>query len=343
MSISSGVRKSVQFCFSSKAAKIFISLAISLGILAYICVRKRISFDTLGAEWAKIDQTILVATIIFSAIIHIFVGAHKLWRIMHAMGVEITYGEMLLVRLGAGPLRFLVPLKAGELVNVLYFYRHKEMSFGRASGAVIFDKGLNMIGTTYWLLLGVTLLPGLSSMLQTLFIGGLGLSYILFFFCVPLHDFVIRAAGRLHAKVGQFAAGVLAPFKEFSAAQKIYFLLYGLVFTLRPLVVCFLLFYAYGITIGIIEVLARASVAILAGHMPATVVGMGAREWAVSEMFSEFASKEIALSVGLLMTLTVHIIPMMLGVPWLGLFLKRLAKKESAEVVSNVGTVDLAD
>jgi hypothetical protein len=71
----------------------------------------------------------------------------------------------------------------------------------------------------------------------------------------------------------------------------------------------------------------------LAGHTPGTFVGMGPREWALTEMFASSAPKGIVLTVGLLLTLTVHIIPMLLGLPWVSWFLRRLA---------TVGTADTA-
>jgi len=323
--INKNIKKLFKYYLHSRGAKIFVHLAMSLVILVAIYFYKKIDIGTLRAELEKINGTVLLITIIFSAAIHIFIGAHKLWRIMCAMGIDITYSEALKVRLGAGPLRLLAPLDAGELVNILYFCRHKNMPLGRASGAMVLDKGLNLIGITYWLLLGLILLPGLSSLKQILLVAILGASYIAFFFCIPLHNLVVHITTRLHPKIGRFTEGLLAPFREFSPAKKLYFLFYGLFFSLRPLVVCFLLFYVYGISMKTVQILIGASVAIIAGHIPGTLVGIGPREWVISEVFSGVASTEVILSVGIMMTLTVHIIPMILGIPWVPWLVKRLA------------------
>lgn len=313
--------------------KTLISIAISFGILIGICVYKKIRFDGLAGAWSEIDKTVLVFTIVFSALFHIFVGAHKLWKIMCAMGVDMSYGESLLVRLGAGPLRFIVPLKTGTVVNILYFYRHKQMPLGRSSGAVVFDKGLNLIGMTYWLLFGLILLPNFGSTPRRLFVAGAGVFFVLLFFCGPIHELAIRISQRMHSKAGDLAEGVLSPFREFSVKKKLYFLFYGLFFTARPLLVCLFLFKAYDVHIKMTDIVARAMFAMFAGHVPGTLLGMGPRELVVSEMFSGFTSKEIALSVGILMTLTIHVIPILLGIPWVPWFLKRLAlnRNEIAE------------
>jgi len=328
--IDNRINNFIKCCLHSRGAGIFVHLAMSLAILAAIYFYKKIDVGTLRAEWEKINGAALVITIVFSAAVHIFVGAHKLWRILSAMGVDITYGEVLKVRLGAGPIRLLAPLDAGELVNILYFCRHEKMPLGRASGAMVLDKGLNLIGITYWLLLGLILLPDVSSLQQIVLVAALGVSYIAFFFCVPLHNSFVRVATRLHPKVGRFTEGLLAPFREFAPVTKLYFLFYGVLFSLRPLVVCFLLFYMHGVRINAIQVLTGASIAIMAGHIPGTVVGMGPREWVISEVFSGVASTEVILSVAIMMTLTVHVIPMIVGVPWVLWFIKKTTLRNQA-------------
>jgi len=314
----------------SRGGRVLLHVAVSLAILTAIFFYKRIDVGPLRTALGRINGPILAATIICSVLIHIFVGAHKLWRIMCAMGVDISYGETLKVRLGAGPLRLLVPLDVGEVVNVLYFFRRKKMPLGHASGAIALDKGLNLIGVTYWLLLGLIVLPSRSSPSKMLLTVALGVLYIGVFFWVPLHNFAVRAAGTVHPKLGRFVEGLVAPLREFPAAKKLYFLLYGFLFNLRPLAVCFLLFRAHGVHAGAVRTLTGASLAILAGHIPGSLVGIGPREFVFLEAFTSAAPSEVIFSVALMMTLTVHIIPMVAGIPWLPWFVKELAQSSRA-------------
>ncbi len=275
------------------------------------------------------NGTILLSTIVLSAAFHHFIGAHKQWCVLRAMQVDITYIEALWLRLGSGPLRTLVPLEAGELVNIVYFWRHKKMPFGRASGAMIFDRGLNIIGTSVWLLVGLILLADVANEWRALLLIGAGTAYGLFFFFTPLHDWVVRTATRILPKAGRFVEGVLAPFREFSVRQKFFFMAYGAFFQLRPLAVCYLLFRAFGVSPSPAHSIGYTSLAVMAGHTPGVFMGSGPRESAISFFFAGYATDDVLFSVGVLMTLTVHAIPVFLGIPWVWWVLKRLAKKES--------------
>ncbi len=321
-----------------------LSLALSGVILAFLWYYKGVRFDALASEWHRAAKGPLVATILASAAFHVFVGAHKLASVLRAMGVDIGYREVLLVRLGGGPLRVLVPLKAGEMLNVVYFWRHKRMPFGRASGAAVFDRGLNILGAVIWLAVGLALLPeawpetwprtwavpGLAwevPVKATLFLGAAAL-YIVFFFCTPIHGWAIRLAGRVHPKIGRLAEGMLAPLREFSFGRKVFFTVYGVVFQLRPLLVCMFLFRVYGVHPDLVTVIAYMSVAVIAAHLPGFIAGMGPRETAMVTLFAGLAPAATLFSIGLLQTFTVHIIPMLVGLPWSAWFVRRLVKRE---------------
>lgn len=299
-------------------------LAGSVAILAFLYFRKGLDGRTLAHEWQRADKSILSATILLSACFHVFVGADKLWRVLRAMQVRVPYPEILRIRLGAGPLRMLVPLKAGDILNVLYFWRHKQMAFGRASGAILFDRGLNALGAIFWLLMGLLMLPGFSVHRQVLLLVGVGAAYVLLVFCRPLQELAIVVAGRLSRKLERFVRGIFAPFQEFSVRAKVFFLAYGLAFQLRPLLVCYALFRAYGVAPPFPHILAYGSVAVLTVHIPGPPVGLGAREAAIVTLFAGAASDSVLFSVGLLMTISVHIVPMILGIPWIGWFLRML-------------------
>jgi len=168
------------------AVGLALSLAVSAATIAFLWLWKGIRLDALVSEWNRADKWILAAVIVLSAAFHIFVGAHKQWCVLRAMGVDFSYGDALRLRLGTGPLRVLVPLEAGELVNIVFFWRHKQMRFGRATGAMVFDRGLNLIGASFWLMVGLALLPDLAAPVQAVLLVAVGAGYCLFLFLTPL-------------------------------------------------------------------------------------------------------------------------------------------------------------
>lgn len=159
-------QQSVSKKLMSKPLRILASIAVSICILGGICVYRKIDFKVLVTEGAHIDTAFLLLIVIFSTSIHIFVGSHKLWRIMTTMGSDITYVEVLMATLGGGPLRLIMPLDLGSMVNVMFFCRHKNVPFARALGAVAFNKGSNFIGLVFWLSLALALIPESSLRIQ---------------------------------------------------------------------------------------------------------------------------------------------------------------------------------
>jgi hypothetical protein len=291
-----------------------------------VAARYHITPARLAQEWRRADAVLLVLVVIGSLAFHVLAGADKLWRVMRAMGVALSYGEALCLRLGSGPLRFLIPFKVGELVTVVFFWRHKDVPLERAAGAVAFDRGLNVAGATFWLLAGLLLWWENSPHGSILLAAGLGLAFIVFTFLSPLHAALIRVAGALHAKLGSAVAGLLAPFCELRAPRKVFFLLYGVVFAFRPIVVCYFLFRAFGVHPDPRSFTALTSVAMFAGHIP-TPLGMGPREAALVLLFKEQAPEALVLNVGLFLTITVHVIPLIAGLPWVPWFTRRMAER----------------
>jgi len=309
------------------------SLFLSAAVLAALWHHSQIRFDMFVAKWTEADKSILGALIVLSAAFHIFVGAHKLWCILRSLSLKIAYVEALRIRLGVGPLRVLVPLDGGELLNVAYFWRHKRMPVGRAAGAAAFDRGLNVMGSFFWLFLGLSILPDawpsqwspawrLPAALLAV------AAYFIGLFCLPLHELAISVAGKLHPKLARFLAGVLAPFREFDWRKKLFFSAYALFFQVRPLAVYWFLFKAYGVTMEGVKILAYGSLAGIGAHLPGFLVGLGPREAFTVALFRGQAPDEVLLGVGILLTFTVHIIPMLLGLPWMMWFLRRLRQTE---------------
>jgi hypothetical protein len=138
----------------------------------------------------------------------------------------------------------------------------------------------------------------------------------------------IGLAAMLHAKLGRFAEGVLSAFEEFSPAEKFGFVVYGIVFQLRPLAVCWLMMAALHPEQlpPVDELLAFGSVVVLMSNIP-SLGGIGPREAAVMAMFAQYADPATLLTIGLLMSFTVQVFPAILGIPLMFPLLRELASK----------------
>jgi hypothetical protein len=296
--------------------RIIVAALISLAIVVLLAWKAGVRVEVLGEQLRRLDWTIVAVTLVFSALWHVFVGADKWWRIMRAQGAGVGYWEVFRVRLGSDPIRFAAPMKAGEIVNAVYFARLKELGFSRAAGSIVFDKSLNFFGTVFWLYVGVAAMAELPA------VGYLGLhtvmgAAVLVLVCVrPVRQAATALAAKIHPKLGRLATGVLSAFEEFSPLKKIGFLLYGIVFQLRPLAVCGLSLAAFGPERlpSIQELLGLGSVVVLMSNIP-SLGGIGPREAALMAAFAGYADQSTLLSAGLLMSLAVQVFPATLGLP----------------------------
>jgi hypothetical protein len=297
--------------------KRFIVAALaSVIILLLLGWKAGVRLEALTAQLRRVHWPILAVTFVYSAGWHIFVGAHKWWCILRAMGVDVGYWEVFRVRWGSDPIRFAAPMKTGELVNAFYFAKRDELGFGRAASSIVFDKSLNLFGTVFWLYVGIAAMAALPA------IGYLGLHTVmgvavLVVLGVPrVRSTAVTVANLVHPKIGRLAKGVLSAFDEFSPLKKVGFLAYGVIFQLRPIVVCGLLFMAFqpDRVPSVQELLALGSIVVLMSNIP-SLGGIGPREAAMMTLFSAYADQTTLLGIGLLMSFSMQLLPAILGIP----------------------------
>jgi uncharacterized membrane protein YbhN (UPF0104 family) len=297
--------------------RVLLAMLVSVAILVALAWQTGVRVDKIWERLGQVDWGVLIGAFVFSLSWHIFVGADKWWRILRAQGAPVSYWEVFRVRLGSDPVRLAVPFKVGEVVNAAYFGKIKSFGFSRAAGSIAFDKSLNLFGTVFWLYVGITAMAEVPTAEYLALHTAVGAAVLVLICVRPARQAATALAGILHPKLGRFAAGVLSAFEEFSLAKKVGFLLYGIVFQLRPLVVCYLLF-AATCSDGLPsrqEFLAYGSVVVLMGNMPLTVAGIGPREVALASLFSAYGDQASLFLIGLMMSFSIHVLPAILGIP----------------------------
>lgn len=304
----------------------------SAALLAGLLVATGVSPARLGHAMAGADFRIILAVAVCSALWHIFAGADKLYRVLVALGAggeRVTLGAVVRLRLGAGPFRVFLPIDADDVLAALYLWRGCGVPPELASGAALFDSGLNLLGTGFWLLLGLSLwgghLESSQAVLAVLVAGG----YLLFIFLTPAHRLIIRLAEGMSPKAGKIITGVVVPFSRTSPGRKLFLVAYGIFFQARQIFTCYFLFGAFGFWLSPGQIIAPVSLCALAGHVP-SAAGIGPREAAFVVFFAGVAPDSVLLSVGLLQSITVHLIPMLAGAPWALYYLAGLRSKPGA-------------
>lgn len=296
--------------------RFFVAALASVIILLLLGWKAGIRLEALLDQMRRVHWPTLTAAFVYSAGWHIFVGAHKWWSILRALGVDVGYWEVFRVRWGSDPIRFAAPVKTGELVNAFYFAKRDGLGFGRAAGSIVFDKSLNLFGTVFWLYVGTAAMAALPAIGYLGLHTAMGLAVLVVLGVPRVRRAAVAAAGWLHPKIGRLAKGVLSAFDEFSPLQKFGFLAYGVVFQLRPIVVCGLLFMAFqpNHVPSAQELLALGSIVVLMSNIP-SLGGIGPREATLMTLFAAYADQTTLLGIGLLMSFSMQLLPAILGIP----------------------------
>lgn len=315
---------------------------LTSAILAWIWRRHGLDLTALIHGSRHANAAIVAIVFISSAAFGLLIGAHKLHLVLRSMGAPIRYRETLLVRLGSAPARVLLPFASGDLMQVFCFRAAARLPLARASGAVVFDKGTNFIGALLWLAVGSALLsrnsttPESIARAMPMLSCALGITLpacLVAVFATPAQELAVRWVNRIHPRLADSLSGVLEPFRQLEFSRKLMLIGYGVLFQARPLVVCYALLAAVDRYPGIQAVLASSAAAVCAGYAPGFVAGSGPREAVLLELLGPSGvPPEAGFFVGALMTLSVHVVPAIIGAPWTLWMLRSLRARPCSDV-----------
>lgn len=330
---------------------IAIASLVSLVILVILCWKTGVRLGEVWDILRTANRSWLAAIFLFSAAVHIFLGTWKWQVIIHGIGCPVRYGEMLYVRVASEPICFALPLKIGDLSNVLYFSQSGRLPFCESASWTIFDKALNFLGTLFWLLVGLLIGGTAWDYKWPVIIAG-GMLVVLLL--IPrLARLPVRIASLLHHKLGEITGQLLVTFEKIRAWRRIGLILLSIVFQLRPLIVCYLLFIAIGPKYfasrpDVPELLAKGSVVVVASNVPGSQSGFGTREAALYALFRDHLldpTKGAPLfSLGVLMAMAIFVVPAIIGLPFMASFVAAItARKKRAAVRDDVMAAPATD
>ena len=302
------------------------SLGISAGLVLLLYLKTGVRLERLLVEWSQANALIIGAAMLLSVLIHVLMGGHKLWLLLRWLGVEIPLGEVFMVRLGEGPLRLLIPFKGGDLGAALFFHRRVGLGLGEAAGVILFDRVLNLLGTSAWLLLGLVLAPDLLPG-GTGVVGGVLATGLLVLLIRPLHlQFARIIRQRAPERLSHALTSLLAPWRTLSTGARVVLLAYTLIFVSRPMLLCALMLAAFQVSLPPAHLMVHTNLALWAGLIPGPLMGIGPREATLEALFSSAlpAASGVGLSVAFLLTAAMYLVPLLVGLPLAPWFLRRL-------------------
>lgn len=313
-------------------------------ILPYVLAAGIVWFlvDKVGvAEIAQamrgVDLHLIVVATVFSCVANTVFGADKWRRVVNRMGARVSFVESLFIRLGAGPIRFAVPGKFGELIKPIYLQKHHGLPFVQGTSSLVLDKMFNFWGVMFFLFLGIPFfshdVPQIAIALPVLSVVG---PVALWRFRRALY----RVAQRVHGKLHKFMTDLLSAFEVIPPQSQAFLMAYSVVFQATELITFFLVCRAVGIAppVPFHDCMVFVPLVIIVSQIP-TWSGIGVREFAVTALLlrSGYGSEAQALCAGLLLSMVEYIFPAAIGIPALPAFLKSLGSTKVSELDAGQG------
>lgn len=306
------VKKYVRFSFV---------LAVTLGI--FIFLFSKVSFIDVISAIRKADFKIILLTLMLSIIGNILIAAYRWRMILNRLGCSISLKESLVVKMGSDFLISVLPLKIGEISRIAYLKREKCISYSKSTISIMAEYLLNIFALLFFLFLGIIVY-----FIQNRHISLFSAVNIPPLCLVSFCSLKLSTYGKLKDKL---SAGWHTLFKTYfkdliRLARDKTIIFYTVLFIVIGLINIYLLSKALHINLPLYAVLVFTPLVIISSSLPITISGLGIREVSVLLLFSQFASSELLVSLGILYFFVEYFFPMIIGVSVAGIFLKKIFK-----------------
>lgn len=317
---------------------------ILITILIFAVLFTKIGLQKVRAALASVDLGLFMLAVVVSIFSNIFVASDKWRRILKELGCSISFKEALLIVSGSIPIRFILPLKSGELAKAVYLKRRKKLGFEYGVSLAVFDKVSNLLGILIILCIG-------------LIFYGIGLSPVCVLF--PMTLWVLPAGGdsgdsttcvidrfkKIGEKACNFIKRMNSILGRISYSKRIWLLVYSVFFQSMELITACILFKAAGLSIPLYAILIYIPIVVLLSNIPVTIAGLGTREAAIVFFFFRYGPPELLLTSAILVSFIEHILPMMVGLTFFTPFIKKtfhghkMTKQDDLEIEQDISHV----
>lgn len=298
-----------------------------LSVLCLVVLARAHTVDT-AALWhalQQLDPLWLVPAVLIGMGTQVLASPDRFRRLLAATGHPLPYRTLLAMRLGAGLLRLLTPLKAGGLADLAFLQRRHGVPGALVGGCLAYDRLLNLLGLLVWLIIGLVL--STDRLLSPALVAGLALAATGLAACV-LHAGLARRAEHLsqwlHPRAGRLASQLLAPVSATPLSARAGLLLYALAYQASPWLTGWLLCQAADLPVGPAAAMIAVNAAMLAAQLPGPLAGIGPREATLVYTLQGLGPPDTLLAVGLALSAVISVLPLLVGTPWTGWYLTQV-------------------
>ena len=146
-------------------------------------------------------------------------------------------------------------------------------------------------------------------------------------FCAVCEQFWAGSRNRLEK--------ILSPLAAISSQTFLRLAIYSLIIQFTEIITAYLLFKSMRVQTPFHIVLFFMPLAFLLSNLPISIFGLGVRETSVLFLFSPYGTKEALLGLGMLLSLTELVIPVLIGFFSLRIFIGRIFLKNKSAYVKS--------
>lgn len=265
----------------------------------------------------------LLMAIALSIFANVILVSDRWRRVLGLLGCSLPFKKAIFIVISCKPIKFLLPLRLGNLFKIAYIRRY--LQFGRGLSSILFDNILDKTGILFLLCMGMVF--GKThfrlEIFLILFMVGMGL----IFGSEAVLSTFWRCLYKKQSKLYDFLRQTLSSFKEIPISNRFKLLSYSTFIRIFSLFSSYLLFKGFGLEIPIYKIFAFIPIVLILSEIPITLSGLGIREASVVFLFLGCGSKEEVLSVGIMLSFVERIFPAIIGLFFLRPFMKDLWRK----------------
>ena len=289
------------------------------GLLLAVLYRS-MDLRLIGDALLRADRLGLVLSIAAILPITVLRAARFLW--VAPAGAVPGLGEALRLTLVASALNVFIPAKAGDLVKGYFVATRSGTSAGVSLALVVYERLCDLLGLVLWCVLGYVIARPRVAILGAPFWSVLGAGGAV---CAAL-ILSERAAGLIRrAVLGVPVRGRLRRLLALAEGwpdllvllrrRRRWIVLLSLGLWLGHLSQIWLFTVALSVDVPFWVSASVSAVALMAGQLPFTLAGIGARDMALVVLMSEYMAPESAAAMGILIA-TRGLVPALLGLPF---------------------------
>ncbi|MBD3266861.1 flippase-like domain-containing protein [bacterium] len=228
------------------------------------------------------------------------------WQmIVVQIGADLSVWESFKIIMAAWPIGAVTPAKSGDLIKLLFL--KNVLPYSKTTGVILAERLMDVLALcTFSIVLGIQY----GFYKASLFSGAMlvGVAGLVFLLETPLIRLVPARWTWLMENVFEATKYMFRNGRNFFSLLCISLLNWFMTFMQT-----WLCYQAFGYAVPLAYIMAALPIAIFIGLIPVTLSGMGTRDWAIIELFGQFAPKEANLAVGILYSIFGYWILTVLG------------------------------